>query len=120
MDNDSEAVRRVAHRIRDQWLLASKGYFGGCVPSDMKYVASTPEGIAIVRAAIDSLRGALRKMPPTLDENVLNLLGFDPDGLIWTAHVETRRLLEIADAFSELLDGKVDTAWSKARMPGSL
>ncbi len=119
-DADSETVHRVSRQIRDNWLLASKGYFIGCVPSDVENAVSTPEGLAVVRSAIDSLRKSLVKMPSTLDKNVLNLLGFDPRGLIWVDDFETRRLIETADAFSELLEGKIlDTARSTTRMPGS-
>ena len=36
INTDSEAMHLVSHQIRDQWLLASKGFFNGCVPSGMK------------------------------------------------------------------------------------
>ncbi|HEX3357936.1 MAG TPA: hypothetical protein VHS31_13270 [Tepidisphaeraceae bacterium] len=119
-DADSDTVHQVSRQIRDKWLLASKGYFNGCVPCGLENAVATPEGRTVVRCTIDSLRAALLKMPPTLDMNVLNLLGFSLRGLIWTSDLETRRLIETADAFLELLDGKViDTASSTARMPGS-
>lgn len=31
-------------RIRDQWLLASRGFFGGCVPVGLEEAVSTPRG----------------------------------------------------------------------------
>ncbi len=117
---DSETVDRASRQIRDKWLLASKGYFIGCVPTGLQDAFKSSERRAIVRSAIDSLRAALVKMPPTLDKNVLNLLGFDPRGLIWMQNFEACRLIDTADAFLELLEGKVlDTASSTARMPGS-
>ncbi len=117
-DADSEAVHRVSRQIRDQWLLASKGYFSGCVPSGMKEAVATPEGRAVVCSAIQSLRAILVQQPPTLEKNFLNLLGFDPSA-IWVKDYETRNLIDIVDAFLDLLDGKItDTARSTARMPG--
>ena len=47
--------------IRNQWLLASRGYFGGCVPHGMEEACATPEGRNVVRLAIDSLLSALQR-----------------------------------------------------------
>src|SRR5438045_901038 len=46
-------------KIREQWLLASRGYFMGCVPHGMEDACATQEGRAVVRMAIDSLLAAL-------------------------------------------------------------
>jgi hypothetical protein len=56
----------VATTIRDQWLLASRGYFGGCVPDGLDEAVSTGEGAAIVRAAVQSLLEALAAAPSEL------------------------------------------------------
>jgi hypothetical protein len=119
-DVDSEGVHQLSHQIRNQWLLASKGFFNGCVPSDMRGAVATKEGKAIVRSAIESLRKSLVDAPPKLDKNVLNLLGFDQSAGIWTGDFETHRLIETANAFLELLDGRIaNTARDTSRMPGS-
>src|SRR5260221_3994782 len=76
-DADSKLAHQVSRQIRDRWLLASKGFFSGCVPADVKNAVATQEGKAVVRAAIESLRTSLLRQPSTLDKNVLNLLGFD-------------------------------------------
>ena len=34
----------IASGIREQWLLASRGYFNGCVPHGMADAVSTDEG----------------------------------------------------------------------------
>jgi hypothetical protein len=46
--------------IRNQWLLASRGYFVGCVPHGMEDAYVTQEGRTVVRTAIDSLLAALQ------------------------------------------------------------
>src|SRR5262245_42887534 len=108
----------LATRIRDQWLLASRGFFTGCVPDGLAEAVSTPEGDRLVRAAIGSLLAVLRSAPPHLSMDVLNLMGFD--GGEFTADIETWRLVEVGEAFLALLDGKVTAGPSDAAfMPGS-
>lgn len=108
----------LATQIRDQWLLASRGYFAGCVPDGLAEAVSTPEGDSLVRAAIGSLLDALRSAPPHLSSGVLNLMGFG--GGEFTADIETWRLVEVGEAFLALLDGKVTAGPSDAAfMPGS-
>lgn len=104
--------------IRDQWLLASRGYFVGCVPDELQAVVSERGGEALVRKAICSFMSALQAGPPRLDMDVLNLMGIKDSRFL--ADVETWRLLEIGDAFLELLDGKITTdATDSSFMPGS-
>src|SRR5262249_23930835 len=107
----------LATKIRDQWLLASQGYFTGCVPEGLEEAVSTPEGEALVRAAIHSLLSALEAAPPTLNKDVLNLMGFT-DGE-FTIDIETWRLVEVGQAYLALLDGKITASPSDASpMPG--
>lgn len=114
---DPQAVHQVTRQIRDGWLLASKGFFNECVPSDLEGAVSTNEGRSVVQAAIQSLKAALEHQPTTISKDALNLLGFESGQ--WAEDFETRRLIEVADAFLELLDGKIsDTARSTDRMPG--
>jgi hypothetical protein len=104
-------------RIRDQWLLASRGFFGGCVPDGLEEAVSSPEGDKIVRTAIDSLLESLRSAPPELSRSVLNLMGFS--GYPFIFDVETWRLIEVGEAFLALLDGKITAGPSdSAFMPG--
>jgi hypothetical protein len=108
----------LATRIRDQWLLASRGFFNGCVPEGLEEAVSTPEGEALVRAAIHSLLGALEAAPAQLNKGALNLMGFT--GGEFTADVETRRLVEVGQAYLDLLDGKITAGPSDTSfMPGS-
>lgn len=96
----------LAARIRNGWLLASRGLFMGCVPDGLEEAVSSPEREALVRAAISSLMAALGAAPQLLNKDVLNLLGIEGT---FTADVETRKLLEVGQAWVRLLDGKVTT-----------
>jgi len=103
--------------IRNRWLLASRGYFGGCVPHGMEDACATPAGCEVVRRAIDSLLAALRRAPTALDANTLDLLGIEG---IQFAPIERMWLQEIGLAFLDLLDGKITcTPSSTEVMPGS-
>jgi len=103
--------------IRNQWLLASRGYFGGCVPHGMENACATQGGRDVVRKAIDSLLAALDRVPTPLDSDTLNLLGVEG---IQFAPIERKRLAEIGHAFHDLLDGQITcTAVSIDVMPGS-
>lgn len=106
----------LATRIRDQWLLASRGFFMGCVPEGLEEAVSTPEGDKLVRAAIGSLLESLRSAPPYLSKGVLNIMGFTGE---FTADIETWRLVEVGQAYLALLDGTVTTGPSDTSfMPG--
>lgn len=107
----------ATHEIRNKWMLASRGYFKGCVPHEMEFACSTPERRQIVRVTIESLMAKLGESKAVLDASTLNLLGNEecryPD-------IERRRLQEIGYAFMDLLDGRIrDTASSTEIMPGS-
>jgi hypothetical protein len=109
----------LTRRIRDSWLLASRGYFVGCVPDDLEEFVSTPEGRAIVMRAIDSLKITLAKGPELLDHHTLNLLGF-AEGVRRVSGFESARLIQVADAFVDLIEGRINCdATSTAFMPGS-
>jgi len=108
----------VATTIRDQWLLASRGYFNGCIPVGLADAVSTSEGNALVRNAIHSLLTALQTAPPYLDKGVLNIMGFN-DGE-FTDDFESRRLIAVGQAFLSLLDGTITTGPDDTSfMPGS-
>jgi hypothetical protein len=107
----------LATEIRDQWLLASRGYFNGCVPDGLEAAVSTPEGEMLVRSAIHSLLDALKTAPDHLSNGVLNLMGFK--GGEFTGDLETWRLIEIGQAYLDLLDGKIEAESSDSSfMPG--
>jgi hypothetical protein len=93
----------VAHGIRTQWLLASRGYFTACVPANLEEFVSTTQRKEVVLDAIESLMLVLRAAPPTLDRGVLNILGMSGS---LEADIETNRLLEVGDAFVALIEGR--------------
>lgn len=106
----------IKRQIRDQWLLASRGYFVGCVPEALEKSVSTPEGRRIVLDAIASLMSALCKAPGTLDKGVLNLIGMETK---FVGDFETWRLMEVGEAFKNLIDGKIDSTAAETKfMPG--
>ncbi len=107
----------VATKIRDQWLLASRGIFTGCVPDGLEEAGSTEEGLALVQAAIHSLLQALEEAPGHLNKDVFNLMGFSNG--TFTRDLETWRLVEVGNAFLALLDGNITAGPSDSSfMPG--
>jgi len=107
----------LGRRIRDQWLLASKGYFAGHVPHDLELFASDENGQRIIRNAIESLMHKLKQAPETLDGPTLDLLGIEDT---FRDPFKTCRLIEVGHAFLRLLDGQItDTAASTEFAPGS-
>jgi hypothetical protein len=66
----------LIRRIRDQWLLASRGYFNGCVPHGFPEAVETDAGGDIVRRAVLAAASALERAP--------NALGWrsEPHGLL--------------------------------------
>jgi hypothetical protein len=108
----------VGQKIRDKWLLASRGYFGGHVPAQLEEAVSTNEGKVIVLAAIHSLMEALTKGPALLDHGTVNLLGFGD--VNFTGALESERLLQVGNAFLALIAGDIQSdATSTEFMPGS-
>lgn len=105
--------------IRNRWLLASRGYFNGCVPHDMEFACSSAEGVSVVRVAIDSLMKSLNQSNMPMDCETLNLLGIE--GSMFTSSIDRQVLRDVGNAFLDLLDGKIyDNAASANLMPGSL
>ncbi len=105
--------------IRNRWLLASRGYFTGCVPHDMWFACSTAEGSSAVRSAIESLMESLSLSDVPLDSDTLNLLGIE--GGTFTGETERQVLRDVGFAFLDLIDGKIHgTAASVDVMPGSI
>lgn len=104
--------------IRDQWLLASRGYFSGHVPHDMATICAVPQCRALVRLAIESLLSALDDAEEPLNPGTLNLLGIEGKQF---PSVERQRLKEIGWAFLDLLDGNISCDVSSTEvMPGSI
>lgn len=107
----------VCERIRAQWLLASRGYFNGCVPLRLEEDVSTDEGRELVLTAIQSMLAALRKAPATLSGDVLNLMGMEG---IFHGDCQTAALIEVGHAFIDLIEGRVSSdASDTSFMPGS-
>jgi len=91
LEEPTDESSRVC-RIRDGWLLASRGYFGGSVPIGLDEAVRDEEGRQIVVTAIRELMSALKKGPATLDRQTLNLLGFTAE---FVADFPAERLVEV-------------------------
>ena len=114
---ESPENHSMGYEIRRNWLLASGVHFGGCVPHELHLATATEEGRKLVRMAIVSLMQRLAKAPATLNGPTLDLLGMEGT---FANEFETWRLIEVGDAFLNLLDGKLEcTVKSTAFMPGS-
>jgi hypothetical protein len=107
---DPATPETIVTKIRDQWLLASPGFFNGCIPDGLEDPVSTPEGHSVVHAAIHSLLEALKAAPPRLNRDVFNVMGFTNGE--FTTDVETWRLVEVGHAYLRLLDGTMTTGAS--------
>jgi hypothetical protein len=106
----------LATKIRDQWLLASRGYFTGCVPIALGDDIATDEGKQLVSNAIKSLHISLSSAPAKISGDTLNLLGIEGR---FQGDIETWRLIEVSKAFLDLIDGKITTtANDVSPMPG--
>jgi hypothetical protein len=115
---DAERSTSPVPSIRDGWLLASRGFFNGCVPDGLEEATRSDEGRAVVVRALNSLLNALRSAPPALDAGTLNLLGVEGT---WSADVKTAALMEVAQAFIDLIEGRIGAdASDTSLMPGSL
>jgi hypothetical protein len=104
------------HTIRNQWLLASRGFFTGCVPLKLGANVATREGRTAVVDATHSLLNALRRGPARLDHDVLNLLGIDG----FERDINAAQLIEVGEALLDLINGKRFGGPSDTEfMPGS-
>lgn len=102
--------------IRDAWLLASKGFFGGHVPHQLETFCSTQTGLDTIHSAIDSLMVALHSTGDEIHGPTLNLLGVEGKQL---ATIDRDRLIDVGNAFRDLLNGRItSTATSTEYMPG--
>jgi hypothetical protein len=122
-DHGETETGRIARKIRDDWLYASRHYFPGCVPHSLEDATATEQGRTIVREAVISLNRALERTT-SLSAETLNLLGFDDwfgeDEGSWRADVAAPRLRAVGQAFLDLLDGKIEGAnHDCAFMPGT-
>jgi hypothetical protein len=114
---DSAEDHSLAYTIRNEWLLASRGYFNGCVPLSLDENVSTSEGKAVVLDAINSLLISLRQAPELLDRRVFNLMGFSGE---FVRDIESWRLVEVSEAIVDLINGKqFGNASTSLPMPGS-
>lgn len=114
VENPAQSVGSAATAIRDQWLLASGESFTGCIPHGLEKAVATAEGAAVVRKAVASLLAALEVAPDRLSAGALNLLGTPG---VYLRDYETRWLIEVGHAFSNLLDGRADGLVAASSVP---
>lgn len=115
--NNENSRKEIMFSIRNEWLLMSRGYFGGMIHVGLDEFANTIDGKEIIIEAIASLEAALKKAPKYLSKDVINLLGIEGTYL---DDFETDSLLEVCSAFDALIQGRINTdASSTSVMPGS-
>jgi hypothetical protein len=101
--------------IRDRLLTASCGYLIDHAPTALEEAVSTPAGEELIRSAISSM--TCSPAPDRLSSGVLNFMWFAGGNL--TKDIDTWRLMEIGQAYLDLLDGKIETGWNdQSFMPG--
>ena len=114
-NDDSIEYQNESYQIRNWWLLASKGYFGGHVPHHLDDCLQLKHGARIVQLAIQSLRVVLEKTDTAITPEIFSLMG----GQIRLAFSK-EKLIDIANAWEELIAGQITfTAYTTERMPGS-
>jgi len=102
--------------VRNQWLLASRGFFTGCVPHDIDRFVATPGGREVILQAIQKLISALELIRAPLDHSVLNIMGMEGR---WTEPIEKEQLLEICSSMLQLINGEIGSHPSDTSfMPG--
>ncbi|MDO6962918.1 hypothetical protein [Rhizobium alvei] len=94
------------HKIRTQWLLASRVNFAGCVPHNLEDFTATSEGFDIVRKAARSLSKMIDRLDQPIQHQILNLLGFEN---LWSRDVAAHDLQQFARMFDDLLEGSMLT-----------
>jgi hypothetical protein len=118
-ESNKQSEHSAMSAIRDQWLLASRIGSTGAVPHGLEEACATAKGRHMIRKAIASLMVALGRSSAPLDANTLNLMCFDGGDFTWI--IERKWLLDIGQAFLDLLDGKITcTVRFTEVMPGSI
>jgi hypothetical protein len=97
------------HKIRAQWLLASKYNFVGAVPHDLEEFTATTEGFDIVRKAVNSLSRMIGQLDQPIQHQTLNLMGFEA---LWLKDIAVHELQEFAIKFDHLLESRIFTTAS--------
>jgi hypothetical protein len=112
--NDEDALTR----LRNGWMLHSQSWGPGVVIADLDAIAHDAVAKAGLITAIRSTQTLLADVGTEIQPGILNLLGVEP--IIWTMPIKTAGLQEIASAFIDLLEGRIDAkANSMEFMPGS-
>ena len=107
----------AVHTIRNEWLLASRGFFNGAVPFNLAGNVTTPEGRKAVIDAINALQIELRRTSMDLPPSGLNLLGISGS---FMGNVHSSQLAEVGESILALIDGQeFGSAADSALMPGS-
>ena len=116
-DPATENDHKIITPIRNQWLLASRGYFNGCVPISLDEDLQTEKGKEIIVRTIHDFLKTLDTAPEELNKDVLNLMGIEGK---FCGDFDTWRLIEVSEAFLDLIEGKIQSDPSETDIfPGS-
>jgi hypothetical protein len=103
-------------RLRNEWMLQSGIAVPGVVVTDLNSVADDNAAKQAISAAIHMVLSTLPAFDEAIGPKTLNLLGVGR----WNQSIETSRLVEIARAFLDLLQGRIETESNRTDfMPGS-
>ena len=94
----------IQSRISHRWILASRCNTTGCTFEDLGSFVGEPGGFEVISAALERLKTILADMPEVLDREFA-LMGFRYD----VGPVERRLLVAMAAAFTDLLNGKIQS-----------
>ncbi len=101
-DNMSHEDTNIVYDARNKWLLASMGYFSGCVPDYIDEISRTKTGKELILKTCRKLMDNLRRSSPALNMDMINLLGSEG---VQTHDLETWRMIEIGQAIYDLVNG---------------
>jgi hypothetical protein len=95
------------HNLRDTWLLASAGYFNGCVSASLDEFVTDDERVSVILRVSQRSIQSLRAFGAFVPAPFLNALSID--GTEFTADWPIEWFERIADRFTLLLRGELTT-----------
>ena len=98
----SDQERDITLEIRNQWLLASMGFFNGCVPDGIDQFSKSDIGRRVMQEACAKLLKRLLRCGPTLSKDMIYLLGIEGEPF---GDQPTWKMIEMSQAIDDLLNG---------------
>ena len=93
------------HDLRDKWLLASAGYFNGCISASLDDFLTEGDRVAVILKAAERSIQRLRTFGSYVPAAFLNAIGLSP----FTEDLPIEWFERIAERFTALLRGELAT-----------